>query len=191
MAKPCGRNQDCHAHAREDRNLARRVHQEEVDRPFVGEERPNLGQQLPVAGEGAFQCRDSRAGSGSCHTSRTTPIQRHQGRDGACVTLSEHLQPSGAARKRQRELAASRPEQYKIFLLGALAGLRRNEIDVLPWTAFRWKGVIRIETTEFYRPKSHNSEGDVLVDPDRSTGVGSTGPTGAFSSSTFGHNAQP
>jgi hypothetical protein len=67
----------------------------------------------------------------------------------------------------REELATSRPEQYKIFLLGALAGLRRNEIDVLPWTAFRWnEGVIRIETTEFYRPKSHNSEGDVRVDPE-------------------------
>jgi hypothetical protein len=67
----------------------------------------------------------------------------------------------------REELATSRPEQYEIFLLGALAGLRRNEIDVLPWTAFRWnEGVIRIETTEFYRPKSHNSEGDVLVDPE-------------------------
>jgi integrase len=64
-------------------------------------------------------------------------------------------------------LAFRHPEQYKIFLLGALAGLRRNEIDVLPWTAFRWnEGVIRIETTEFYRPKSHNSEGDVIVDPE-------------------------
>ena len=69
--------------------------------------------------------------------------------------------------KAQRGVGTSRPEQYKIFLLGALAGLRRNEIDVLPWTAFRWnEGVIRIETTEFYRPKSHNSEGDVIVDPE-------------------------
>jgi hypothetical protein len=67
----------------------------------------------------------------------------------------------------REELAISRPEQYKIFLLGAMAGLRRNEIDVLPWTAFQWnEGVIRIETTEFYRPKSHSSEGDVLVDPE-------------------------
>ena len=67
----------------------------------------------------------------------------------------------------REELAAPRPEEYKIFLLGALAGLRRNEIDVLPWTAFRFdEGVIRIETTEFYRPKSHNSEADVRVDPE-------------------------
>jgi hypothetical protein len=67
----------------------------------------------------------------------------------------------------REELATSRPEEYKILLLGAMAGLRRNEIDVLPWSAFRWnEGLIRIETTEFYRPKSHNSEGDVRVDPE-------------------------
>jgi len=30
-----------------------------------------------------------------------------------------------------------------------LAGLRRNEIDKLPWSAFRWdEGVIRIERTD-------------------------------------------
>jgi hypothetical protein len=67
----------------------------------------------------------------------------------------------------REELAPFRPEQYKIYLLGAPAGLRRNEIDVLPWTAFRFdEGVIRVETTEHYRPKSHNSEGDVRVDPE-------------------------
>jgi hypothetical protein len=65
------------------------------------------------------------------------------------------------------ELAAAKPEQYKIFLLGAMAGLRRNEIDKLPWTAFRWdEGLIRIEATQFFRPKSRDSEGDVLVDPE-------------------------
>ena len=56
-------------------------------------------------------------------------------------------------------------EQLKIFLLAAMAGLRRNEIDKLPWTAFRFDdGVIRIQATEFFRPKSHDSEADVLVD---------------------------
>jgi hypothetical protein len=67
----------------------------------------------------------------------------------------------------RQELATARLEQYKIFLLGAMAGLRRNEIDCLPWSAFRFdEGVIRIETTAHYRPKSHNSEGDVRVDPE-------------------------
>jgi integrase len=67
-----------------------------------------------------------------------------------------------------RELdALAKPEQFKIFLLGAMAGLRRNEIDKLPWSAFRWdEGVIRIQATEFFRPKSRESEGDVLVDPE-------------------------
>jgi hypothetical protein len=67
----------------------------------------------------------------------------------------------------RQELATTKPEQYKIFLLGALAGLRRNEIDKLPWSAFRWaEGVIRIQATEFFRPKTHESENDVLVDPE-------------------------
>lgn len=48
-----------------------------------------------------------------------------------------------------------------------MAGLRRSEIDRLPWTAFRWdEGVIRIEATHFFRPKSDDSEGDVLVEPE-------------------------
>jgi hypothetical protein len=29
-------------------------------------------------------------------------------------------------------------EQLKIFLLATMAGLRRNEIDKLQWSAFRW-----------------------------------------------------
>jgi hypothetical protein len=67
----------------------------------------------------------------------------------------------------REELAASKPEQFKIFLLGAMAGLRRNEIDKLPWSAFRWdEGIIRIEATQFFRPKTSDSEGDVLVDPE-------------------------
>jgi hypothetical protein len=46
-----------------------------------------------------------------------------------------------------------------------MAGPRRNQIDKLPWTAFRWnEGIIRIEATQFFRPKTQDSEGDVLVD---------------------------
>ena len=44
----------------------------------------------------------------------------------------------GLLESARQELATEHPEQYKIFLLGAMAGLRRNEIDVLPWTAFQW-----------------------------------------------------
>jgi hypothetical protein len=65
----------------------------------------------------------------------------------------------------QRELADDRPEEFKIVLLAAMTGLRRNEVDTLPWSAFRFdENVIRIEATEHFRPKSSNSEGDVIVD---------------------------
>jgi hypothetical protein len=46
-----------------------------------------------------------------------------------------------------------------------MAGLRRNEIDKLQWLAFRWNhGVIRIQATEFFAPKTADGEGDVSVD---------------------------
>ena len=58
-------------------------------------------------------------------------------------------------------------EQLKVFLLAALAGLRRGEIDTLEWPAFRWTdGVIRIEATRHFHPKSEDSVGDVEVDPE-------------------------
>ena len=65
----------------------------------------------------------------------------------------------------KEELATEQPELFKIFLLGAMAGLRRHEIDLLQWRAFLFdEGAIRIETTEHFRPKSASSEGDIHVD---------------------------
>ena len=65
----------------------------------------------------------------------------------------------------RRELADDHPEQYKIFLLALLAGLRRNEIDKLLWRSMDFAhGVIRIEATEFFQPKSEDSAGNVEVD---------------------------
>lgn len=64
----------------------------------------------------------------------------------------------------QRELPI---EQLKILLLALMAGLRRNEIDKLEWAAFRWReGIIRIEATRYFHPKSEDSVGDVEVDPE-------------------------
>ncbi len=65
------------------------------------------------------------------------------------------------------ELATEEPEQFKIFLLATMAGLRRKEIDTLEWFAFRWdKNAIRIEATDWFHPKSEDSIGDVEVDPE-------------------------
>jgi hypothetical protein len=69
--------------------------------------------------------------------------------------------------KARKGLATERPEQFKIFVLAVMAGLRRNEIDKLEWHAFRWQqGVIRIEATRWFHPKSEDSLGDVEVDPE-------------------------
>jgi len=49
-------------------------------------------------------------------------------------------------------------ELFKIFVLAAMCGLRRREIDLLPWSAFRWdEGILRIEATQFFHPKSEES----------------------------------
>jgi integrase len=48
------------------------------------------------------------------------------------------------------------------FLLAAFAGLRRDEIDKLLWTAFRWEeGVLRLEASEHFAGKSAESLADV------------------------------
>jgi len=58
-------------------------------------------------------------------------------------------------------------EQLKCFLLSVMAGLRRSEIDMLPWAAFRWDDrLIRIEDTTDFEAKSQTSSGDVPVDPE-------------------------
>jgi integrase len=58
-------------------------------------------------------------------------------------------------------------EQFQIFLLAIMAGLRRNEIDKLEWQAFDWdKGVISIRATSHFTPKSEDSTGDVELDPE-------------------------
>lgn len=63
------------------------------------------------------------------------------------------------------ELKESHPEPYKIFLLGLFAGLRRNEIDGLEWSAVDWaNNEIRVANTEVLRLKSNESEGSVAVE---------------------------
>jgi hypothetical protein len=64
-----------------------------------------------------------------------------------------------------KDLASNEPEQFKIFLLAVMAGLRWREIDTLEWCSFRWDGgTIRIESTRWFHPKSEDSIGDVEID---------------------------
>jgi integrase len=71
----------------------------------------------------------------------------------------------GLAIAAREELADPKPEQYKIFLLGLMAGLRRNEIDKLPWSAFDFaNSEIHIENTPFFRTKSDDSNRPIPID---------------------------
>jgi hypothetical protein len=74
----------------------------------------------------------------------------------------------------KEELATERPELFKIFLLGAMAGLRRHEIDLLQWRAFLFGGRDSHRTTEHFRP-SQLFEGDIHVDVNCSTSFAASG----------------
>ena len=68
------------------------------------------------------------------------------------------------------DLANTDQEAFKVLLLSGMAGLRRKEIDLLPWSAFRWsENVIRVEHTAHFTPKTHDSAADVAVDPELMT----------------------
>jgi hypothetical protein len=68
-------------------------------------------------------------------------------------------------RSARKELAVADPEAFKAFLLGTMVGLRRREIDLLPWSSFRWEeGTIRIEATQHFSAKSEDSYADVAID---------------------------
>jgi hypothetical protein len=66
-----------------------------------------------------------------------------------------------------KKLRSSDPPIYIIFLLGVAAGLRRKEIDLLEWSAFRFEeNAIRVEPTHFFHPKSQDSIAEIQVDPE-------------------------
>lgn len=61
----------------------------------------------------------------------------------------------------------SRTEQFKIFLLAAFGGLRRNEIDKLLWEQVDLeKGIIEIKETSHFKPKSEDSRGLIEIEPE-------------------------
>lgn len=65
------------------------------------------------------------------------------------------------------ELGGSRLEEFKILVLAVCCGLRRNEIDKLTWRQVDFdRGVIRIETTRWFKAKSEESNADVDLEPE-------------------------
>lgn len=78
-----------------------------------------------------------------------------------------NIDPAKLTEAAREELAESDPPVFLAFLLALGAGLRRIEIDRLEWRAFHWdEGVIRIETTRYFEPKTEHSIGDVQIDPE-------------------------
>lgn len=73
-------------------------------------------------------------------------------------------------------------EPLKIFALAMVPGLRKREIDLLPWTRVDFtKAVIRIERTEHFSPKSEDASAEIDIDPEFMTllkqwKVDATGP---------------
>ena len=64
------------------------------------------------------------------------------------------------------ELAESEPEQFKIFVLAVMAGLRKGEIDKLEWSRFNWTaGTVNIGPTAFFQTKSDDSTRSVWIPP--------------------------
>jgi integrase len=81
------------------------------------------------------------------------------------MRYSSKFDPIALIRAGQDELAERAPEQWKILLLALGAGLRRGEINALLWRQVDFeRGVIRIETTEVFKPKSAKSSGAVMID---------------------------
>ena len=69
----------------------------------------------------------------------------------------------------KRELASKpeRREQFKVFCLGLLVGLRRGELDALLWEQVNFElGQIHIRRTQYFEPKSKDAEAKVDVDPE-------------------------
>jgi integrase len=65
------------------------------------------------------------------------------------------------------ELQKSEPELFKVFVLATFCGLRRLEIDRLSWTAFRFdEGILRIQATKHFSPKTEDAIGDVVLEPE-------------------------
>jgi integrase len=67
----------------------------------------------------------------------------------------------------RNELKPNEPETYKVFLLGLFAGMRRGEIDLAEWRMVdRRNGVIKLEETGWLHLKTHDSAGEISIDPE-------------------------
>ena len=82
---------------------------------------------------------------------------------------SSRIDPAALIRDAKEELcgAPGCHEQFKIFCLALLCGLRKREIDTLLWTSVDFeKAVVRVERTRYFQPKSEESAAEVDLAPE-------------------------
>ena len=87
----------------------------------------------------------------------------------ATTRYASRIDPAAliVAAKAELDDVPERQEQFKIFCMALLCGLRKREIDTLLWKSVDLdKGVIRIERTEYFQPKSEESAGEVDMAPE-------------------------
>ena len=87
----------------------------------------------------------------------------------ATTRYSSRIDPGAllVAAKKELSEAPEHREQFKIFCLALLCGLRKREIDTLLWRSVDFdKAVIRIERTEYFQPKSEDSAAEVDMAPE-------------------------
>ena len=84
------------------------------------------------------------------------------------IVTAAHQELGGPRNENENpEAFKSRTEQFKIFLLAAFGGLRRNEIDKLLWSQVDLKnGIIEIRETPHFKPKSEESRGQIEIEPE-------------------------
>ena len=101
-----------------------------------------------------------------CYVEKMTKARKKRGLEGPFVLSDARREtlPDEALRLHE-QMEVSRREQWKILVLALCAGLRFEEIDKLLWSQVDLDhGVIRIDYTPYFRPKTEDTVGEVLVD---------------------------
>ncbi|MGK0189109.1 MAG: integrase [Verrucomicrobiales bacterium] len=99
---------------------------------------------------------------------KMTRARMKRGCDGPfTLTDQRRLTLIAEAKSRYGADQQSRREQWKILILALCVGLRFDEIDKLLWTQIDFdRCLIRIETSQYFRPKTEDSAGDIDIDPE-------------------------
>ncbi len=83
------------------------------------------------------------------------------------LRYKSRIDASEILRCAKADLAVVNPEAYKLLLLTLVFGLRRSEADTLLWAQFDFqKRLLVIEDTDYKQLKSHDSAGEIDLEPE-------------------------